>query len=180
MPYWRKLILCLSMMLWICADTCAEIPGIEGTNALELLYTMEDVGFEPLYTEYGFFDKGVKYGGYYYDYASESLYDDSGTRASFQITANQANEICCADFLMTGADNKFISAAAVLVAPTDEAILQVLAFVELHLKDREMATITIDDALWQIYPQDNRVLLRVEDIEAEAFIWEMLLADLQE
>lgn len=176
----KKLVLALALALLLPVVALAEIPGIEGTNAMELLYTMEEVGFEPLYMDYSLFDKGKTYGGYYYDYSSETLYDDSGTRASFQVTVTQSNEICCADFLMSGADNKFISAAAVLVAPTDEAILEVLAFVELHLKDRETAEITIGDAIWHIYPQDNLVLLSVEDVEAEAFILEMLLADLQE
>lgn len=135
-------------------------PGIEGSNAYDAVASLKDMGYD--------LDRQEIDSGYYWSFSDMS----DGVYVSMDITANKDYEICTASFYMLHGDNGFLYFGSTL--PYSAADKDKTA--ELIKSDVEKS-ITIGDAVWTISPLKNGKLLKVVDVDFDAWFDENLLTD---
>lgn len=151
-----------SLMLPIVALAAPEMPGIDGSNAYDVIESLAQTGIKKPKTQH--ID-----GGFQWTVDPVSL---GGAMVSYDIKANKDHEICSATFSLAGKDNGYLWFVSTF--PFDSSDKDASgAFVKKHMTG-ENASITIGDALFEMMPSKNGAVLKISDVDAAAYYDELL------
>ena len=151
-----------SLMLPIVSLAAPEMPGIDGSNAYDVIESLTQTGIKKPKTQH--ID-----GGFQWTVDPVSL---GGAMVSYDIKANKDHEICSATFALAGKDNGYLWFVSTF--PFDSSDKDASgAFVKKHMTG-ENASLTIGDALFEMMPNKNGAVLKISDVDAAAYYDELL------
>lgn len=154
------------LVLSVSFSAVAEMPGIDGSNAYDIILSLEKTGIPKPKTKT--IDDGFQW--------SSDPVTIGKTTMMYDIKANDKHEVCSATFTMTGKNNGFLWFASTLPYDSSDKDKS-SSFVDSHLTG-SASSITVGDAIFEVMPQKNGAVLKISDVDAAAYYDELLSAKL--
>lgn len=139
-----------------------EKPGIDGSNAYDVIIGLEGKGIKQPETE-------ITSDGFRWTSRSVPVGD---TVMHYDIESNKKYEITRAFFTMNGENNGFIAWIGTL--PHDASDSSIVDFIKKSISDKKTGSLTVGDCIWGVIVGPNGIVLQIQDVEAEDYAGALL------